>query len=211
MTKDCGVPIIALGASGGQGLTDLCTFLRLLPAGFPAAIAVTLHRRFDVPSALREILQRSSRLPVRLIVKPCAVEPGVCFLGDPSRHLAMNENGLFDLIDDPHRKYRNATVDLLFRTLADHAASRTTAVVLSGCLSDGSNGLLAVKSAGGRIMAREPWPSIFSDMPRNAIKLAGPLDYVGSIERLASRVLPSAPASNSGIVDDGYTVSGGLD
>jgi two-component system chemotaxis response regulator CheB len=76
-------------------------------------------------------------------------------------------------------------VDLLFGSVAEHGSEAATGIVLSGSLSDGSKGLAAIKAAGGITMARQPCETALSDMARNAIRIAGPLDQVRRPQRLA--------------------------
>jgi two-component system chemotaxis response regulator CheB len=73
------------------------------------------------------------------------------------------------LLDDPINRYRNRTIDALFRSVAAHAGSRMVGVVLSGSLDDGSRGLAAIKAAGGTTMVLTPHWSGGKGMPENAV------------------------------------------
>ena len=50
--------IIAIGASGGKGLEDICVILATRPPALEAIVLTALHRPWDVPSHLVEVLSR---------------------------------------------------------------------------------------------------------------------------------------------------------
>ncbi len=193
--------VVAVGGSGSQGLRDMQELLLALPADLPAAVLLTLHRPVDRPSSLASVLQRTSRLPVRIATQGGLLRPGVCYVGEPSRHLALGAPGQVRLVDDERRFHRNATVDLLFRSVAEHAGRQAIGVVLSGCLADGSRGLAAINQAGGIGMACVPCAQAVGDMPRNAIARAGPLSLVDTAAGLG-REIARRSAANDHLHDD---------
>jgi two-component system chemotaxis response regulator CheB len=208
-----GHAVIAVGASGSHGLWDMMELLGVLPATLPAALLFTLHRPFDRPSHLADVLQRVSMLPVEVAAHGQALRPGVCYLGEPERHLALHSPGEVRLVHDRRHIHRNATIDLLFRSVARHAGHEAIGIILSGSLADGSLGLLAIKKAGGLSMARTPGSDCGGDMPRNAMVHAGPLHFVenaAGLGRVVTRYLharsyqanhfgnPTQPAMNGG-------------
>jgi two-component system, chemotaxis family, protein-glutamate methylesterase/glutaminase len=181
--------IVAVGGSGSQGLQDMVDLVAGLPATLPAAILLSLHRPAHRPSNLASILQRASRLPVEVVVDARRLRPGVCYIGEPSQHLVLGSAGWLGVIDDPHHCYQNATIDLLFESVAKFFAGQMLGVVLAGCLADGSSGLRAINRAGGISMARTPCSQAFGDMPRNAISRAGPLHFVGAVAALSREIV----------------------
>jgi two-component system chemotaxis response regulator CheB len=180
--------VVALGASGSQGLQDLVEFLAS-PADLSGAVILTvLHRPVDLPSCLGSVLQRRSGVPVEIAGPGARFRPGVCYIGEPDNHLVVAPDGRAALIRDPRGRYRNRTVDALFESVAASMGGLAMGVVLSGALADGSKGLAAIRLAGGTVMARSPDGSAFTDMARNAIDRVGPLDLVGSVPALAAAV-----------------------
>jgi len=55
--------MVAIGASGGEGLEDIKALLAILPADLPAVVLVVLHRPSDQISHLKEVLSRVSQMP----------------------------------------------------------------------------------------------------------------------------------------------------
>jgi two-component system chemotaxis response regulator CheB len=191
-----GTRVICVGASGGLGLRDLQALLAALSPDLDAAVLVTLHRPVDVPSELRSVLERASRMPVRIAADGEGLRPGHCYIGEPAGHVTLGSGGRIALISDPENDYRNRTIDTLFASAAEHAGALGAGVVLSGSLHDGSEGLAAIKAAGGLALAGAPDADFSGDMPRNAESYAGPLDGVAAPEDLA-RMLEAWAAPNA--------------
>jgi two-component system, chemotaxis family, CheB/CheR fusion protein len=61
-------------------------------------------------------------------------------------------------------------------------------VLLSGLLRDGSEGLAAIKRAGGITMVQSPEEARFPDMPENAIAHAGAIDVIAPTAELARAI-----------------------
>ncbi len=181
--------IVAVGASGGQGLCDIKTLLASLPADLAAIVMVVLHRSWSYPSQLRSILAQVTLLPVVIAAKDERLRIGHIYIGEPSEHLTLVAHSFGDLIQDPYRHYGNRTIDLLFNSVAAHAGSRMIGVILSGALDDGSRGLAAIHSAGGMTMVLTPeGPSSESSMATNAIGYDGPIDLIGSAGTIARSI-----------------------
>jgi chemotaxis response regulator CheB len=180
--------IVAVGASGSEGVKDTKALLGALPGSLSAAVMVVIHRSWDHQSFLRDALASASALPVVIIADGERVQIGIIYIGEPSQHLTLAINGIGELVNDPSRHYGNRTIDLLFHSVAAHAGPRAIGVILSGKLDDGSRGLVAMHEAGGITMVLTPSSSPEHDMPRNAIDFGGPVDLIGSITSIAQGI-----------------------
>jgi two-component system chemotaxis response regulator CheB len=180
--------IVAIGASGAEGLDDICALLSALPATLPAIVMVVLHRPWNRPTQLQAVLAQRSRLPIVIAAQGERFEAGTVYIGEPSEHLTLAAHSFGTLIDDPHRHYGGRTVDLLFESVAARAGKRMIGVVLSGALDDGSRGLAAIHKAGGVTMVLTPRRSPQRGMPENAISYDGPIDLIGGPWRIAEGV-----------------------
>jgi two-component system CheB/CheR fusion protein len=67
--------LVVIGSSAG-GIEALSTVVARLPFDFPAPIVIAQHLDPTRPSQLQEILARRSTLPVLLVDKRAALEPG---------------------------------------------------------------------------------------------------------------------------------------
>ena len=89
--------IIAIGASGGEGLQDMVDLLNVLPKPLAAIVMLVLHRPVDRISHLQAVLSRRSGLPVIVASEAERMEMGTCYIGEPDGHLtlmAKDEAGL---------------------------------------------------------------------------------------------------------------------
>jgi len=198
MAELTGCPwFVAIGASGGEGLEDIKTVLRALPSSLNAVVLIVLHRPWDKPSHLVEVLGRASKMPVCVAQEGERFTAGWAYVGEPADHLTLAASTFGQLVDDPHRLHRNRTVDLLFRSVAAHGGSRIIGVVLSGSLDDGSRGLAAINKAGGLSMVLTPGRPPRHGMPENAIDYDGPIDLIGSPLEIAQALCVAVQQSAS--------------
>jgi two-component system chemotaxis response regulator CheB len=179
--------IVAIGASGMQGLIDIRILLHQLPHTLPAVVMVVLHRPWNAASRLGAVLSQSSAMPVTTAEQGQRLSPGTVYIGEPGGHLTLAARTFGDLTPDPRRIHRNRTVDLLFGSLAKHAGPRAIGIVLSGALDDGSRGLVTIKEAGGLAMVMTP-RRFERGMPENAISFDGPVDLIGEPASLANGI-----------------------
>jgi chemotaxis response regulator CheB len=180
MSKPCSV--IAIGASAG-GLPEIAALLRGISRGVPAVVLVALHRPANKVSYLAEVLQRESSIPVSVAAAGEALQDGHCYIGTPSMHLSVDAALRAELIPS----LPNRTIDTLFHSVARHAGQRAVGVVLSGLLDDGSEGLAAIKQAGGIAMVQSPESAAFDAMPRNAAR-GSKVDLIASTDVLAQAI-----------------------
>jgi two-component system CheB/CheR fusion protein len=64
-----------------------------------------------------------------------------------------------------------------FRSLAESAGQQAIGVILSGTASDGTEGCVAIKAAGGITFAQDEGSAKYDSMPRNAVN-AGCIDFI---------------------------------
>ena len=177
---------MVLGASGGEGLRQLCDLISRLPSDLPAAVLIVLHRMADRPSALRSVLARGAHMPVMIAGQGDVLQLGVCYIGEPGLHLSLEDGNTARLT--LNHLYRNRTIDLLFQSAARTAGARTIGVILAGSLKDGAAGLAAIRRAGGATLVQTPGDGDASDMRRAAIAEVGEPDLVGSVEQVADAI-----------------------
>ena len=205
LPKQNRLDIIAIGASAG-GVEAVSNLLSLLPYDLAAAVLVVVHRDPERPSALLSILSRKGHLNVIVPKDGDRLDYGVCFLGKPDEHLTVGPGLQVHLM--PDHFYRSHNIDALFNSLARNAGIRTIGIVLSGLLKDGTQGLKAIREAGGMAFVQSIEEAAYQDMPRNAIKHDGAIDLIGPISRIASEItrrsgrLRSAPALQPNLKSD---------
>src|SRR3712207_2095539 len=157
--------LIGVGASAG-GVEALTTLVRNLPADLPAAVFVVLHVSPSGTSALAQILHRAGPLPAHAATDGAPIEAGRIYVAPPDRHLLV-EDGAVRLTSGPRENGHRPAIDPLFRSLALYG-ERAIGVILSGTRDDGTQGLLRIKAAGGRVLAQDPEEALYDAMIRSA-------------------------------------------
>jgi chemotaxis response regulator CheB len=171
--------VVAIGASGAEGLNDIADLLSAWPDDLQAVVMVVLHRSSDQISHLQQILSRRSALPIVVAKAAQVLLPNVCYIGEPNQALTLSTERRAFLVEGTDNRLRNRTVDKLFESIALHAGERAVGIVLSGALDDGSRGLAAIRAAGGLTMVLDPAHKPIG-MQQNAIDYDGSIGFIGN-------------------------------
>ncbi|MCD2323350.1 chemotaxis protein CheB [Sphingomonas sp. IC-56] len=163
-TKD----IIVVGSSAG-GVDALQRLCAALPADLPAAIFIAQHISPSARSVLPQLLNKVSPLKVLSPVDEQEIEPGHIYVGAPDHHILIRPGRVL-MRRGPYENRTRPAVNALFRSAAVHYGSRVIGVVLTGLLDDGTEGLIAIKAAGGMSVVQHPEDAEWPSMPRNALK-----------------------------------------
>jgi len=137
-------------------------------------------------SMLREILARSTPMPVREVRNGMTVERNSVYVVPATGDIGLID-GSFQVVARKRVGGREMPIDAFFRSLAESYMGLAIGVVLSGTLSDGALGLRAIKAEGGVTFAQEEGSAKFPDMPRAAIA-AGSVDFVFPPEKIAQEL-----------------------
>lgn len=187
--------IVVIGASSG-GLEPLRRILADLPAGLPASIFVVLH--VGPVSHLAAILQKSSALPVQRAATGMPYKRGHVYVAVPGKHLLLHDDHIL-VRRGPRENQARPAIDPLFRTAAASFGGRVIGVVLSGALSDGAAGLLAIKRCGGLAVVQDPADALVPNMPASALgyvdvdHVAPARDLGGLLSALVRQPAPPTP------------------
>lgn len=172
--------VILVGASQGC-IPALKILLRGLPVDLPAAVGITVHRSPNHASALAHLLAEHSPFPVLEPNGGELVQSGRVYLAPRDHHMVFRGGAVF-LDRGPKLHHTRPAVDAMFASAAQAFGRRVIGVLLTGNLSDGVAGLIAIKRCGGLSLAQDPREAEAPSMPANAIMY----DDVDAIFRLAS-------------------------
>ncbi len=185
-------PIIAIGSSTG-GPKALATVLSKLPAGFNAAIAVVQHVDAQFSSGLVAWLNQQINLPVRLARVGEALEPGTVVVAGTNDHLYVKPDLSLGYTKDPIDYPYRPSVDVFFKSLADHWTRRGTAVLLTGMGRDGAEGLSALRERGWHTIAQDKDSCVVYGMPKAAIELNAAIEVLSPTEIATTLLQVSKP------------------
>ncbi|WP_369217198.1 chemotaxis protein CheB [Streptomyces flavofungini] len=190
MTADQPAPgpyaIVTVASSAG-GIRGLTTFLGALGPDFPVPLLLVQHLDPRHRTVLDEVLERRTELPVRLAVDGTAAAPGTVYIAPPDRHLLVGPDGVLELTSTEPVHFVRPSADRLFESAAHAYGPRTLACVLTGTGVDGAQGALAVRAAGGSVIAQDPGTAEFPGMPQAAVD-TGAVDFVLPLEEIAAVV-----------------------
>ena len=160
--------IVVIGASAG-GVDALQRLCAQLPADFPAAVFVVQHLSPVTRSLLPQLLSRAGPLPAHSPQDGDAIAPGRIYVGAPDLHMLLRPGKVL-MRRGPHENRTRPAVNALFRSAALAYGGRVIGVVLTGLLDDGTDGLIAIKAAGGLSVIQDPKDAEWPSMPQNALK-----------------------------------------
>lgn len=178
--------IIVIGASAG-GVEALTTLVQGLPAEFSATIFIALHCDPRGPSLLPGILERAGHLPVAHAKDQEKFEPGRIYIAPPGLHMVIVEDRI-SLNKGAKLNYQRPAIDPLFRSAAKFHGPSVIGVILTGCLDDGTAGLMAIKRCGGLTVVQNPDDARYPEMPRSALAHVE-ADHVSRIDKLAGLLI----------------------
>lgn len=176
---------VVVGASAGglEALKELLTGLKDINN---ATVVIAQHLDPKHPTILRDLLSRITELPIKLVDREIVPQVGEVYIVSPG-HNALIRDGKITL--KPAAEVGpKPSVDLLLTTLAEQIGEKGIAVILSGTGSDGAQGVMAVKSANGLVLAQDEATAKYSGMPNAAID-TGLVDLVLPPNKIASEVL----------------------
>jgi two-component system chemotaxis response regulator CheB len=176
--------VVVVGASAG-GVEALHSLVSSLPEDLPASIFIVIHVRPSFISLLPELLSKWGPLPAAHAKDGEPIQLGRIYVAPPDRHLLI-DGGKLSVVFGPKENHTRPAVDPLFRSAAQHCASRSVGIVLSGHLADGTAGLSEIKRAGGVAIVQDPDEADAPSMPRNALASVEvdyklPADQIGAI------------------------------
>ncbi|AIV88667.1 protein-glutamate methylesterase/protein-glutamine glutaminase [Burkholderia pseudomallei] len=181
--------LIIVGASTG-GTEAIREVLTPLPPDAPAVL-IAQHMP---PGFTRSFAQRLNGL-CRISVKEAEhgerVLPGHAYIAPGHAHLLLARSGanyIAHLSDEPPVNRHRPSVDVLFRSAAQHAGKNALGVILTGMGRDGAAGLLEMKKAGAYTFAQDEASCVVFGMPREAIAMGG-VDDVASLSDMSRRIM----------------------
>jgi two-component system CheB/CheR fusion protein len=178
-------PIAGIGASAGglEAFKELLTSLRT-DAGM--AYVLLPHLDPDHRSVLTEILTRFTKIPVAEVLDGMPVERDRIFVLPPNKTMGI-AGGKFVLEDREASQSPHLPIDYFLTALAAERGDQAIGIILSGTASDGTQGCIAIKVAGGVTFAQDEKSAKFYDMPGNAIR-GGSIDFVLSPKGIAQEL-----------------------
>jgi two-component system chemotaxis response regulator CheB len=172
--------LVAIGSSTG-GPAALRDMILELPRDFRAPILVVQHIARGFVQGLARWLGSDAGLVVKVATDGEIARGGTMYIATDEKHLEVRKDGqgLFRIAltsSAPVGTFK-PSVTRLFESAAEAAGDKLVAVIMTGMGDDGVEGLSAVKSHGGLVIAQDEASSVIYGMPREAVR-AGVVDRV---------------------------------
>ena len=181
--------IIIVGASiGGTEAIKEC--LIRMPADAPG-ILITQHMPEAFTKSFARRLDDLCKIKVAEAEDNQRVLPGHAYIAPGHSHLLLKRSGANYMTglsqSGPVNRHR-PSVEVLFRSAAQHAGKNAIGVMLTGMGKDGAAGMLEMHEAGAYNFAQDEASCVVFGMPRAAIA-AGAVDEVAPIQEMTQRIL----------------------
>ncbi len=161
---------VAIGASTG-GPAAIRELLDEIPADAPVGIVIVQHIASGFELGFADWLNKELPLDVRLAQDGERLRRGTVRLAPGGAHLRLEEGGVLRLDPDtPPRRGHRPSVDEMFLSCATHCPEEVAGVLMTGMGSDGVEGLLALRQAGGVTLVQDEASSVVFGMPRVALE-----------------------------------------
>ena len=181
--------VLLLGASTG-GVEALRFLLPRLPDGLPP-IVIVQHIPATFSRIMAEHLDLLAPFEVREAVDGLALRPGLCVIAPGDFHVALAPLGAgyrIRVMRSPPVNHCRPSVDVLFRSGAEHAGKHAVGVLLTGMGADGARGLQLLRAAGARTLAESQESCVVFGMPQAAIRL-GAVDEVVPLPHMPAAII----------------------
>jgi two-component system chemotaxis response regulator CheB len=119
---------------------------------------------------------------------------GKVYIAPPDFHLVIAPDHTLEFVDGRRIKFLRSSANPLLESAAQVLGNRVIAVVLTGGGSDATDGVQAVKSMGGVVIAQDPVQAQHPGMPLSAIQ-TGAVDYILPLDAIAPLLVRLASAN----------------
>jgi two-component system chemotaxis response regulator CheB len=174
--------VVALGASTG-GPVVLQELMRGVPGEFFPPVIIVQHLPEKFTREFAAQLDAVSSLEVVEAQEGMLIRNGTAYVAPGGFHLQVNSQGGLVIDDGPAVNHCKPSVDVLFNSLARVYGPKVLAFVLTGMGEDGAAGALAIRNAGGVVIAQDEASSVVFGMPSAAID-CGAVDQILSLESM---------------------------
>ena len=181
--------IIVVGSSTG-GTEAIKEFLIRMPADSPG-ILITQHMPEAFTKSFASRLDGLCKIRVKEAEHNERVLPGHVYIAPGHSHLLLKRSGanyMTELSQAAPVNHHRPSVEVLFRSAAQHAGKNIIGVMLTGMGKDGAVAMLEMRQAGAYNLAQDEATCVVFGMPREAIAV-GAVDEIVPIQSMAQRVL----------------------
>jgi two-component system chemotaxis response regulator CheB len=161
--------IIVIGGSAGS-LDIIFKLVTELGTVCKVPVVIVVHRLKSSGSGLKQLISQKTPLTVIEPNDKEKIREGCIYIAPADYHLLIERNRSFSLDYSEKVNFSRPSINPTFETAAEAYGIQATAILLSGANSDGVDGLLAIKKAGGKIIIQDPKTAQTPFMPEQALE-----------------------------------------
>lgn len=180
--------IVAIGSSTG-GVEALIEILTNFPENCPPTI-ISQHMPENFIKSFVLRLDKCCRPTVSEAQTGQPVDVGHIYIAPGDQHMELRRRSAFT-IHLTHSEKVNGhrpSVDVMFRSVAQHAGANAVGVILTGLGADGARGLLAMRQAGAETIGQNEASCVVYGMPKAAFEV-GAVSRQFPLEKIADEIL----------------------
>ena len=178
--------LLTIGSSAG-GPAALATVLGGLPRDFDASVIIVQHVDAKFAEGMAQWLGAHSSIPVRTARERDRPVQGTALLAASGDHLTFVKGAHLSYTPEPQDYAYRPSVDVLFRSAAEHWPGPIVGVILTGMGRDGALGLKALRDRGHFTIAQDQATSAVYGMPMAAASLDAAVEIL-PVDRIAARL-----------------------
>ncbi|MDR3334723.1 MAG: chemotaxis-specific protein-glutamate methyltransferase CheB [Treponema sp.] len=176
--------VIAASTGGPKALMQVFS---CLPAHFPVPLITVQHNSSGFDKGFVQWMQGYTSLEVRLAEDHTIPRQGTIYIAPTDTHLIIQGRYLA-LIGGESVQNQKPAADMLFKSAARTLGAEVVSVVLTGMGSDGAEGTVAIREAGGITIAQDEASALIYGMPKAALE-TGCVDMVLPLEDIPPRLI----------------------
>lgn len=179
--------LVVIACSTG-GPRALACVLPAIPACAPVGIIVVQHMPAGFTSSLAARLDLLSQVRVTEASGNDTLCAGRAFVAPGGSHLRIRTGGRLHLSSSPPVNNVRPAADVTMMDAAELYGDQVIGVVLTGMGVDGAKGGLAIRAAGGTVIAQHKEDCVVDGMPAALID-SGNADRIAPLSRMALEIL----------------------
>ncbi|MBF0277323.1 MAG: chemotaxis response regulator protein-glutamate methylesterase [SAR324 cluster bacterium] len=191
--------IIAIGASTG-GTEAIRKIVVQFPLTIPG-IVVVQHMPPGFTKMFADRLNKECAIDIKEAENGDQIGPGQMLIAPGAKQMTVRREGEnYRIVCQEAEKVNGhcPSVDVLFRSVAQHVGANAIGVILTGMGNDGAEGMSIMRKHGARTLGQDEKSSVVFGMPNEADKRGG-VEHLISLDQMASAIFRAlAPAHEPG-------------
>lgn len=173
--------VLTIGASTG-GPSALKYILSRLPERFNSAILIAQHMPKNMTGEFVKMLTSTTKACVNEGRHGMLIEPGQIYIAPGGKNMVVSDEKVIELTNASANEHV-PSVDTMMGTASCAFRNNIVGLVLTGMGSDGKNGVVQIKSNGGKSFAQDQSTSVVYGMPKEAA-LTGTVEKVLPLDQI---------------------------